>query len=256
MSRASTTVAVLISAGRHPVSGTARACRGEAVALALGRRLAGDRLRVAHAGHPQEPSLRDYLALGAGSIEVLPTAEGMIPVALLAGHLEDVDVILTGSRAEKGAGSGLLPYQLASAMSRPLVSNVLEAAIDQDEVKIRQFLPKGRRRVIAAPTPVILVVHPLAPAELNYAYVRRMTGQIDVVRTEPVAGVSNTMAWTVEPARRLIRLKARESKAGHDRLLAAIVTEAKGGVVAFEGSPVDKAQIMLTYLREHRLVDF
>jgi electron transfer flavoprotein beta subunit len=62
---------------------------------------------------------------------------------------------------------------------------------------------------------------------------------------------------TIEPAlRRPVRLKAQEKKAGHARLLSAIVSEARGGVVAFEGSPVDKAQIILTYFRDHRLVDF
>ena len=65
-------VAVLISAGRHPVSGAPRSCRGDAVAMALGRRLVGDALRVVHAGAAQEPCLQDYLAFGAENIEVLP----------------------------------------------------------------------------------------------------------------------------------------------------------------------------------------
>jgi electron transfer flavoprotein beta subunit len=53
-----------------------------------------------------------------------------------------------------------------------------------------------------------------------------------------------------------VRLKALDKKSGHARLLSAIVSETKGGVVAFEGTTVDKAQVMLNYLREHRLVDF
>jgi electron transfer flavoprotein beta subunit len=37
---------------------------------------------------------------------------------------------------------------------------------------------------------------------------------------------------------------------------AAVVSEAKGGVVAFEGTSVDKAQVVLNYLRNHRLIEF
>jgi electron transfer flavoprotein beta subunit len=250
-------IAVLVSAGRHPLSGVPRACRGDAVALGLGRRLAGDALRVVHAGSPEEPSLNDYLALGAGRIEVLAVAERQSLVAPIAAHLHDVDVILTGSRAERGAGSGLLPYDLARALGWPLIGNVLDARIEQNDIKIRQFLPKGKRRGIAAPVPVVLVVHPLAPAELNYAYARRVAGRIAVTQPASLPERDNVAAMTIEPAlRRPVKLKAQEKKAGHARLLSAIVSEARGGVVAFEGSPVDKAQIILSYIREHRLVDF
>ena len=68
--------AVLVSAGRHPFTGTPRACRGDAVALALGQRIVGDALRIIHAGAIHEPALNDYLALGAGTIEVVTTPHG------------------------------------------------------------------------------------------------------------------------------------------------------------------------------------
>lgn len=261
MSTVPMSIAVLVSAGRHPVSGIARACRGDAVALGLARKLGGDRLRVIHVGAAEEPSIRDYLALGAGRVEVLSTAGGQDPVQPLAIHLKDADVILTGSRAELGAGSGMLPYRLAHAMGRPIIANVLGAMIDGNGVTVRQFLPKGRRRGIAAPVPVILVVHPMAPTGFNYAHARRVAGRVEAVPALAAPDVGNApdwvSAWTVEPAsRRPVRLKAQENKTGQARLQSAIVSEAKGGTVAFDGSPVDKAQIMLNYLREHRLVDF
>lgn len=257
MSR-SVTTAVLLSAGRHPTSGAPRACRGDAVALALGRRIAGDGLRAVHAGVAEEPALNDYLALGAGCIEVATVATGHDVVTSLAARLRDVDLILTGSRAELGAGSGLLPYALARALARPIVANVLEARIEDGSVDIRQFLPKGKRRRIAAPLPVVLAVHPLAPAEMRYAFARRLAGRI--VEPEPAVPDPEIRApqrWTVDTeARRPVTLKAEDKKPAHARLLSAIVTEAKGGVVAIEGSSVDKAQVMLSFLREHRLVDF
>ncbi|SFV32077.1 hypothetical protein [Hyphomicrobium facile] len=256
------TVAALISAGRHPVSGAPRACRGDAVAMALGRRMAGDGLRVVHAGAAEEPSLQDYLALGAGTIEALPLDSSGDAVATLAAHLKNVDIILTGSNAESGAGSGLLPYALARALARPVAGNVLDARVQKTagegwDVEIRQFLPKGQRRRIGCALPLVIAVHPRAPVQLKYAYARRLSGRIERFPETPTDTCVAQPVWTVETAsRRPIRLKARETKSGHARMQAAVVAEAKGGIVAFEGSTVDKAQVMLNYLREHRLVDF
>jgi electron transfer flavoprotein beta subunit len=262
MMRASFSVAALISAGRHAVSGAPRPCRGDAIAMALGRQLVGDALRVVHAGAEQEPSLQDYLALGAGNIEVLPLDTSSDALAALVTYLKDVDLILTGSRAESGAGSGLLPYALAQGLARPIVANVLEARVENCaanslDVKIRQFLPKGQRRRVACPLPLVLAVHPLAPVELKYAYSRRISGRVEAVSKPPTVEGVLQPSWTVETAsRRSVRLRPQDKKSGHARMLSAIASEAKGGVVAFEGTTVDKAQVMLTYLREHRLVDF
>ncbi|RUP11160.1 hypothetical protein [Hyphomicrobium sp.] len=256
------TVAALISAGRHPVSGTPRACHVDAVAMALGRWIAGDALRVVHAGAAEEPSLQDYLALGAGTIEVLPIGAGNDPVPELATYLRDVDIIITGNNAERGRGSGLLPYALAEALKRPVVSNALDVRLAGSaeagwNAEIRQFLPKGQRRRIACPLPLVISVHPRAQVELKYAYARRVSGRIEIVASQTTAAPVIAPEWTMETAsRRPVRLKAQDGKSAHARMQSAIVSEAKGGVVAFEGTTVDKAQVMLNYLREHRLVDF
>ncbi|MGE0022656.1 MAG: hypothetical protein AB7S70_03380 [Hyphomicrobium sp.] len=259
MSRAPISAAVLVSAGRHPVSGMARACRGDAVAMGMGRRLAGDRLRVIYAGDVSEPALKDYLALGAGRVEVVRARAGGDVLAPLARVLHNVDIVLTGARAEDGAGSGLLPYALGQSLGRPVVGNVLEAHIEANEIILRQFLPKGRRRGIAAPLPAVLAVHPLAPVELRYAYARLSTGKIEERPADgDMAATPAHVSWCVETARRQpVRLKAEDkTKSAHARLLSAIATEARAGVVAIEGTCVDKAQVMLSFLREHRLVDF
>jgi electron transfer flavoprotein beta subunit len=254
-------VAVLVSAGRHPVSGAPRACRGDTVAMAVGNALAGDTLRIVHAGEKEDPALKDYMALGASRIEVLEGTSGGVSISALAAALRNSDIILTGSRAEQGAGSGLLPYVLAEALGRPIISNALEVKIEVSagrEATIRQFLPRGQRRQVACPLPVIVAVHPLAPVRLKYAYARRISGRIEPL---PSAGLDESVmlqpSWAVEAEpRHPQRLKAQEKKAAHARLLSAIVSEVKGGVVAFEGTSVDKAQVVLNYLREHRLVDF
>jgi len=252
--------AVLVSAGRHPFTGAPRACHGDAVAMALGRRLVGGALRIIHAGAIDEPALKDYLALGAGTIEVVAAPNGDDTVSALSGLLKDVDLVLAGSRAESGAGSGLFPYALAKALGRPVVANVLDVEIEGAEARVRQFLPKGRRRGVAVSLPAILAVHPLTQVRLGYAYARRLSGRIVAVPPAidgQLGAGARESPWTVEQtSRRAVRLKAEEKRSAHERMRAAVVSEAKGGVVAFEGTSVDKAQVVLNYLRNHRLIDF
>ena len=92
-------IAVLVSAGWHPVSGEPRHCHNDSLALALGLNLASN-VKVLHAGTPSNPALQDYLALGATQIDVIPNSGDMIEN--LAEQLTDSSLILTGTRAENG----------------------------------------------------------------------------------------------------------------------------------------------------------
>ena len=108
--------------------------------------------------------------------------------------------------------------------------------------------------------PAILAVHPLTKVGLGYAYARRLSGRL-VALSPAIDGQLSVGApewpWTVEQtSRRPVRLKAEEKRSAHERMRAAVVSEIKGGVVASEGTAVDKAQLVLNYLRAHRLVDF
>jgi electron transfer flavoprotein beta subunit len=261
MSPTSWSAAVLVSAGRHPVTGMQRACRGDATALALGRQLAGDALRVLHAGPADEPALQDYLAHGAGSIEAVESPAGQDIVQALLPRLREIDLLLTGTRTENGAGSGLLPYALAQALGRPLLANVLEAEVQRDRVAVRQFLPKGKRRSVSATLPVILVIHPLAPVDLTYAYARRRSGRIVIVNADAAGRDTQVTAtappWRIEDGkRRPVKLKANENLSGHARMQAATSQVSKSGLVVNEGDSVGKAQVILAYLRDHRLIEF
>ena len=130
-------------------------------------------------------------------------------------------------------------------------------AMSASEAKIRQFLPKGQRRRAACPLPAVLAVHPLAPVDLKYAYSRRLSGRVEAASEVPAVEATEQPSWSVEQApRRPLRLRAQDKKSGHARMQSAIVSEAKGGIVAFEGTTVDKAQVVLNYLRENRLIDF
>jgi len=128
-------IAVLVSVGRHPVSGVARYSRNDAAALTLALSLAKQHnatLDVLHAGDPSNPALQEYLALGARSVEVLalPDAgDGQADAsAPLAARLQGYDLVLTGTRAEGAFDSGMLPYRVANALNIPLVGAAVDVA--------------------------------------------------------------------------------------------------------------------------------
>jgi electron transfer flavoprotein beta subunit len=266
-------IAVLVSVGRHPVSGVWRYSRNDAAALAAGLALLppGDtlshnaaampQLDVWHAGDPSNPALREYLAVGAQRVNVLPIEEGDDATDALSEILKNYDLLLTGTRAEVGMGSGMLPYAVAARMRARVLHDATRVTFEGDEVRVKQFLPKGLRRNVAATLPAVVVVHPLAELTPRFAYARMQRGQID---TAPItAGTSapdatdSTGQWQWTPARaKPIRLAAGEKRSGHARMVSATTTESRGGSVVNSGSPVEKAQMILAYLREHQLVDY
>lgn len=260
MRAAAPTIAVLVSAGRNPVSGSPRASPQDAAALELARKLAGEAITVLHAGTADEPALAGYLALGARSVEVVSVPEGGDILDALASRLGGIGLVLTGLRAEHGAGSGVLPYALARRLGCPVVTNVLSLRILDGEAEVRQFLPKGRRRTLAVRLPAVLAVHPTAAAGATYAYARRQSGRIFAALPPPAPQSSVSAAAPVwqplEAARQPVRLRAAERRSAHARLQAAIASEAKGGTVIADGSSEEKAQAILDYLRANGLVDF
>ncbi|QCP52109.1 electron transfer flavoprotein subunit beta/FixA family protein [Trinickia violacea] len=252
-------IAVLVSVGRHPVSGTARYSRNDAVALEIGRTLA-DRhhaqLDVIHAGDPITPALADYLALGAHEVEVLTCRDGDDAANALAARIEGYDLVLTGTRAEGAYDTGMLPYRVAATLGYPLVGSAVDVSIDAGRVAVRQFLPKGLRRRVDATLPAVVAVHPLANTQPRYAYARLKSGTVRPVRVSPGKD-GEAAAWTAGPIeRKPVKLAAAEKRSGHARMLSATTTESRGGSVVIDGSSVEKAQVILAYLREHQLIDY
>ncbi|MFL9992687.1 electron transfer flavoprotein subunit beta/FixA family protein [Paraburkholderia sediminicola] len=271
-------IAVLVSVGRHPVSGTARYSRNDAAALTIALSLAkthGATLDVLHAGDPSNPALKEYLALGARTVEVLevPAAPELQRdvVAPLATRLRGYDLVLTGTRAEGAFDSGMLPYRVASALDMPLVGAAVDLTLRDGRAEVRQFMPKGLRRRVEVQLPALIAVHPMANTAPSYAYARLREGTIRPVATaapgsadagSPDVTISDSanpddLAWTARPATaKPVRLAAAEKRSGHARMLSATTTESRGGSVVIEGSSVEKAQVILAYLREHQLVDY
>jgi electron transfer flavoprotein beta subunit len=256
-------ISTLVSTGRHPVSGEVRHCHNDSVAMTIGLALAElthAECQVLHAGRPDNQALTDYLALGARQINVIPTTADTDIVNSLAAQLGHADLILTGCRAENGEDSGLLPYLLAAKLGIPLVVNALEIKATAHGVDVLQFLPKGKRRSVTVQLPAIIAIHPLAPAQLRFAYVRQQLGtikQLSAPQASSLAPDTNKLQWqTKAKTHRPIKLKAQENKSGHERMLSAISSENKGGTVVNNENSVEKAQVILRYLREHHLINF
>jgi electron transfer flavoprotein beta subunit len=257
-------IAVLVSTGRHPVSGTSRYSRNDALALELARALAERHhahLDVLHAGDAADPALAEYLALGAHEVEVLACGTADDAAHMLAERVRDYDLVLTGTRAEGAHDSGMLPYRVAAALGAPIVGGAVDIDIDSGAgvAVVRQFLPKGLRRRVETTLPAVIAVHPLANAQPRYAYARLRAGAIRPQRPARVNApdASEAAAWTVGPVeRKPVRFAAAEKRSGHARMLSATTTESRGGNVVNEGSSVEKAQVILAYLREHQLIDY
>ncbi|RQR30310.1 electron transfer flavoprotein subunit beta/FixA family protein [Burkholderia sp. Bp9143] len=252
-------IAVLVSVGRHPVSGTARYSRNDAAALEVGRQLAEQhraQLDVIHAGDPANEALAEYLALGARQVEVLACRDDDDAVRALAARVEGYDLVLTGTRAEGAYDTGMLPYRVAATLGYPLVGSAVDVTVDGGRAAIRQFLPKGLRRRVDAALPAVVAVHPLANVAPRYAYARLRAGAIRPALTSTGAD-ADAAAWKVGTIeRKPVKLVAAEKRSGHARMLSATTTESRGGNVVNEGSSVEKAQVILAYLREHQLIDY
>ena len=254
-------IAVLVSAGRHPVSGEPRHCHNDSLALALALNLA-NKVNVFHAGTPSNLALQDYLALGATQIDVVPNSDDIIES--LAAQLTDANLILTGTRAENSEDSGMLPYLLAAKLNFPIVADALEIKANHEQLEVLQFLPKGRRRRVLVNLPAVVAVHPSAAIALHFVHARKNLGNINTLHASDTKAKSPQFAskqsdskqWLAEPVRKPIKLVAQTAQTGHERLMAAISNKAKGGAVVNEGNNVEKAQVILAYLREHQLIDF
>jgi electron transfer flavoprotein beta subunit len=252
-------IAVLVSVGRHRVSGMPCYSRNDALALEIGRTLAQAHdaaLDVLHAGDASSAALEDYLALGAGRIDVLECKDGDDATVALARRLGGTALVLTGTRAEGAYDSGTLPYRLAAELGYALIDSALDIAIENGRAAVTQFMPKGLRRRVEASLPAVVAVHPQAALKPRYAYARVPQGSI-ARSSVPMRRHADIDEWRVAPVeRRPVKLVATERRSGHARMMMATTTESRGGNVVIDGTSVEKAQVILDYLREHRLIDY
>lgn len=252
------TIVSLVSIGCHPSSGRSRRAEQDARAVELGLRLAGDNLQVVHAGSVEEEALRAYLGMGLSELSVLEQPAGADALPVLLDYLRgsEVQIVLSGSQAETGEGSGMLPYLLAEQLGWPLVVGLAEVEkVENGLAQVLQALPRGQRRRLQVRVPFLASVDNAAPTARQSAFGPARRGQL---RAEDVQVVDDSLLASaqLQPARpRPKRLKVIKAKTGAERMKAATAKAAGGGgQVLKDVSAQDGAEAIFKLLLEEGVV--
>jgi electron transfer flavoprotein beta subunit len=248
----------LVSVGAHPTSGRPRRAEQDARAVELGLKLAGDNLHVLHAGNAEEPALRGYLGMGVDELHVLAQPPGADALPGLADYIREsgVQLVLTGSQAETGEGSGMLPYLLAEKLGWPLVVGMAEVeSMNNGSAQVLQALPRGQRRRLKVRLPFLATVDNAAPKPRQSAYGPAQRGLLDVEEIEVVIDKVFTGAELTPAKPRPKRLKVIKAKSGADRMKAATAKASGGGGQVLKGMTAEEgAAAILKLLVEEGVV--
>ncbi len=250
-------VAVLVSAGRHPVTGRPRRSPLDARALELALGLPGARLEVFHAGDPLDGALRCYLGMGLERICVLALADQSNPYPALARALAErnFDLVLTGTNNIDGVGTGFVPYSLARDLGFPVIGSACQLSLHRDRVEVVQSMPKGKRRIAAARLPAVVTVGNSGPKPRQSAYGPARRGIVEEIPGHHTRAAS-APPWTVKPAKAVpprLQPFARGASAS-ERLAAIMESRHKSGAVLTGLSPKAGAETLLDYLASENVL--
>ncbi|MBS7545244.1 electron transfer flavoprotein subunit beta [Ancylobacter oerskovii] len=240
---------VLLSDGRHPVSGRPAPAGTELQAIALARGLT-EEVAGLYAG-PDAAAARTALGHGLARLEHRRLPEGDDPLPSLAAAIAAAapDLVLAGRRAGAGAQTGLVPYQLAEALGWPLVPDVVALTVADGVLEAVQALPKGARRRWRVKLPALVTVHPAAPVAASFAIGMARSGHV-----EDAPGIDAPQDGTAleerpyRPRPRLIASAAAGASAA-ERLKAATQSAGPGGRVMVDPTPEEAARAILEHLR-------
>ncbi|WP_339407036.1 electron transfer flavoprotein subunit beta [Pseudomonas helleri] len=248
----------LVSIGAHPASGRARRAEHDARAVELGLQLAGDNLHVLHAGNPHEPALRAYLGMGLSELHVLEQPPGVDALPALTDYLREssVQLVLAGSQAETGEGSGMLPYLLAEQLGWPLLVGIAQIeSIHNGVALVLQALPRGQRRRLRVRLPFMATVDNAAPKPRQSAYGPAMRGEVNIDSVEVTVEELSTSPLFQPAKPRPKRLKVIKAKSGAERMKAATAKAVGGsGQVLKDVTAEEGAQAILKLFIEEGVV--
>ncbi|QOR40597.1 electron transfer flavoprotein subunit beta [Billgrantia diversa] len=250
-------VAVLVSVGRHPLTGRSRRADQDARGVELAMSLDKAHIRLLHAGtldEQSESALRGYLGMGLPQLTLVEQPPGADVVPALADMLDEArpQLVIAGERAEEGEGSGLLPYLLSERLGWPLVSGL--AAVEKVEngvATLLQALPRGQRRRLQVRLPAIVTVDAAAATARQSAFGPARRGEVEV-ETAAVVWDEAQSEWSVAPARkRPKRLKLIKATSARERFKAAAAkAEGGSGQVLTDMTPEQGAEAIFKLLKE------
>lgn len=248
----------LVSVGAHPTSGRPRRAEQDSRAVELGLQLAGGGLQVLHAGSADEPALRAYLGMGLPRVHVLEQPAGSDALPALVSYLRSAGahIVLTGTQAETGEGSGMLPFLLGEQLGWPVVVGLAQVeSIDNGVAVVLQALPRGQRRRLKVRLPLLATVDNAAPAARQSAYGPAQRGELQAHEVEivddPLLTANELQAAKPRPK----RLKVIKAKSGADRMKAATAKASGGSGQVLKGiSAQEGAEAVLKLLVEEGVI--
>jgi electron transfer flavoprotein beta subunit len=171
-------VVVLLSSGRHPVSGRPAPVEVELQAIRLARRIAMHVIGV-HAG-PETDLLREH---GGYGIDFIHRLDGPAETATLLPTVRalEPDILLAGRRGMGGTDSGMLPYRLAHALGWPIVADATSLDVTEAGFEIAQFRMRGARRIVTLRGPIVASVHHAAPPPPPFTFAHSRMVSINTV---------------------------------------------------------------------------
>lgn len=247
---------VLLSAGRHPISGRSAPVPTEAQAVALATVL-GATVRGLHAG-ADDTAVADHFGHGLTAIDHVGLADGGDPVPSLVEALaaDPPDIVFCGRRGQGGEDGGLVPYRIAAALGMPVVPDAVAFVrhpVDPSLVIVEQALPRGARRRVTVALPVVVTVHPAAPAPRPFAFGPARRGRVTPMAVAAAGHLEPALDIPIEerPWRRRPRLIAGASTGGSaaERLKAATEVAGGGGRLLVDPDPDEAAREILAFLR-------
>lgn len=249
-------IAVLLSAGRHKVSGRPAPVPVELQALRLAVDLGGA-VTGLHAG-PEIGPLTDALGHGLGHLVHLRTPAETDPTAALTAALEagGYDLILAGRAGQGGEDSGLLPYTLARALGRPVLADAAALALGAEPgtLSVEQALGRGARRRLVVRLPALVTVHPAAPAPLPFAFAGVRRGHVETQEIVSTSAAPRAVDERPYRPRPKLIAKAAAGASAAERLKAATVAASGGGKLLVDPAPEDAAREILAHLRALGLI--
>jgi len=242
----------LLSVGRHPASGRARAACCDAQAIRLAASL-GAEISGLHAG-PDETPIRDYFGHGLVRAGVLSVSHRSDPVPALVAALtaDPPNLVVAGRRSEGGIGTGMVPYAVAMALGWPIVADAVAARPVEHEgepaLEVEQAMARGQRRLITVRLPAVVMVHPIARPPQPFAFAAARRGRLDCrpgIAVEEMAFEVSEKPYRPKP--RLI-VGAKTSGSVADRLKTATEAATGSGTLLVDPDPDMAAKKILAFL--------